>query len=272
MKATIVVDNIGNDVMKGEWGLCIYIEYGDDKILLDVGSSKLFIKNASKLSIPLADVRYGILSHGHYDHANGMEPFFQINDKAKFYLRDKCAENCYAKKWIFKKYIGVPKGILNKYKDRIIYASGDYKIAEGISLIPHKGPGLSIIGEREHMYIKEEGGNWSPDDFGHEQSLVFETPKGMVVFNSCSHGGAVSVINEVASVFPDKKVLALIGGFHLYNKSEAEVRSLAGKIKETGIQYIYTGHCTGKKSFSVLKEELGDMIQQLKVGLVMEFE
>ena len=63
----------------------------------------------------------------------------------------------------------------------------------------------------------------------------------------------------------------LIGGFHLYNKSEDEIRALAGKIKETGIAYVCTGHCTKDKAYGILKEELGDILHQLHVGLVMEF-
>lgn len=271
MRATVVVDNIGNETIKGEWGLCIYIEYGTDKVLLDTGSSGLFIENGNKLHIPLKDINYAVLSHAHYDHANGMRQFFQINDRAKFYLRDACAENCYAGNWIFKKYIGLPKGILAEYKDRIVFASGDYTLTEGIRLIPHKTQGLAAIGRREHMYRKEKVCRWSPDDFAHEQSLVFDTPEGIVIFNSCSHGGADSIINEVAATFPEKKLLALIGGFHLFNKPAEEVRALAKRIKETGIQYVYTGHCTGKKSYMILKDELGDTVQQLKTGLVMEF-
>lgn len=270
MKATVIVDNISADSIKGEWGLSIYIEYGDKKILLDAGASNLFVENASKLNISLKDIDYAVLSHAHYDHANGMRQFFKINDKAKFYIRDGCAENCYAKKWIFRKYIGMPKGILKKYKERIVYATGDYIVIEGVSLIPHKTKWLDEIGRRENMYIKRKDG-WMPDDFSHEQSLVFDTPKGLVIFNSCSHGGAANIINEVASAFPNKKVHALIGGFHIYNKTEEAVRNLAEKIRETGIDYIYTGHCTGKKSYMILKEELGDIVRQLKVGLMIEF-
>lgn len=270
MKATVIVDNISDNSIKGEWGLSIYIEYEEKKILLDSGASSLFVENASKLNIPLQDVNYAVLSHAHYDHANGMRQFFIINDRAKFYVRDACAENCYAKKWIFRKYIGMPKGILKKNNDRIVYVTGDYIVTEGVSLIPHKTKGLSEIGIRENMYLKRKGG-WMPDDFSHEQSLVFDTPKGLVIFNSCSHGGAANIINEVATTYPNKKVLALIGGFHIYNKTEEEVRILARKIKETGIEYVYTGHCTGKKSYMILKEELGDVVRQLKVGFVMEF-
>ncbi len=64
---------------------------------------------------------------------------------------------------------------------------------------------------------------------------------------------------------------ALIGGFHIFNKPKAKVRALAERIKATGIETIYTGHCTGKRSFNILQEELGEMVQQLSVGLVMEF-
>ena len=270
MRATVVVDNRKNGDIQGEWGLCIYIEYEDQKILLDVGASNLFARNAEKLGISLKEVDMAVLSHAHYDHANGMEAFFQNNDKAKFYLRETCGENCYFKKWFITKYIGIPKHILEKYPDRIIFAKGDTKLCEGVYLIPHKTEGLSEIGKREKMYQHRDR-KWYPDDFSHEQSLVFETQKGLVIFNSCSHGGAVNIINEVAATFPDKKVYALIGGFHLFNKPVAEVQALGKKIRETGIEYVCTGHCTGGKAYAALQEELGDKLHQLQVGLVMEF-
>ncbi len=270
MRATVIVDNIAAETLKGEWGLCIYIEYTDRKVLLDAGSSKLFVENAEKLGLSLKDIDYGVLSHAHYDHGNGMIPFFKINDKAKFYLRDACGENCYAKKWIFRKYIGIPRGILTEYKDRIVPVAGDCTIAEGIYLVPHKTPGLSAMGQREKMYLKGRDG-WRPDDFSHEQSLVFDSPQGLIIFNSCSHGGADHIIREVCDTFPDKKAYALIGGFHLFNKPREEVLSLARRIKDTGIQTVYTGHCTGNQAFGILKNVLGEKVQKLKTGLVMDF-
>ena len=70
--------------------------------------------------------------------------------------------------------------------------------------------------------------------------------------------------------FPNKKIYALVGGFHLYKSSDEEVKALADRIKKTGIEKIYTGHCTGEKAFGILKNELGDNAQQLHVGLVIE--
>lgn len=269
MRATVLVDNIGNDILQGEWGLSLHIEYNEKKILLDAGASGLFIKNAENMGITIEDVDYAVLSHTHYDHSYGMKDFFNINEKAKFYLREGSKENCYFKKWIFKKYIGLPKGILNDFNSRIEFITGDYKLFNGVTIIPHKTSGLSDIGKRENMYVKVNN-RWKADDFSHEQSLIFDTSKGLVIFNSCCHGGAVKIIKEVSDTYKDKKVYALIGGFHLFNKSKLEVLDLAKQIKETGIEKIYTGHCTGR-AYGILEKELGERINKLRVNMVMDF-
>ena len=269
MRATVLVDNMECDALQGEWGLSIYIEYNEKKILLDAGASGLFIENAEKMGIDLKDVDYAVLSHAHYDHSYGMKDFFHINDKAKFYLRENSKENCYLKKWIFKRYIGLPKGILKEFAHRIEFITGDYNLCEGVTIIPHKTKDLSDIGKRENMYVKENS-RWRADDFSHEQSLVFDTSKGLVIFNSCCHGGAGKIIKEVSDTYKDKKVYALIGGFHLYNKSKQEVLDLAKQIKETGIEKIYTGHCTGK-AYDILENELGECVNRLRVNLIRDF-
>lgn len=270
MRATILTDNIRTKELAGEWGLSIWIEARDRKILLDTGSSKLFLENAKKLQIPIKEADFAVLSHAHYDHANGMQYFFAENAHAPFYLRDTTAENCYLKKGILKHYIGIPKGILKRYEGRFQSVAGDYEAAEGIYLIPHKTEGLERVGQREHMYRKMKGHHYVPDDFSHEQSLVVDTPDGLVILNSCSHGGADNIITEVSNTFPGKKILALIGGFHLFNKSEEDVRELAERIKRTGISRVYTGHCTGKRAYAILKETLGDQLWQLSVGMGIE--
>ncbi|MCR4739389.1 MAG: MBL fold metallo-hydrolase [Lachnospiraceae bacterium] len=274
-KLTVIVDNKSDDELGSEWGLCILCEYGDAKILLDAGASDLFSENMKKLGFDTADVDYGVLSHAHYDHANGMPRFFAENKKAKFYLRESTGENCFARKtflklFTFRKYIGIPKHVTEKYADRIEYVTGDYKLCEGAYLIPHKTPGLSAIGERELMFVRTKDG-YRPDDFSHEQSLVLFTDKGLVILNSCSHGGAVNIINEVKETFPDERIYGLIGGLHLFNKSSDEIRKVSENIKNTGIEYVCTGHCTKDRAYGIMKEVLGDRLLQLKTGLVMEF-
>ena len=280
MRATVLVDNIKGCGLKGEWGLCVYIEYEDKVVLLDTGASDLFVRNAKKLGLDLEKVDFAVLSHAHFDHADGMRPFFEINKKAPFYLQKGTEENCYEKIWLYRKYIGIPRGILREAGERIRFTEGKFQICPGVWLLPHTTPGLEAVGRRNHMYLRssENGGEetdrggrkWRPDDFSHEQSLVFDTEDGLVIFNSCSHGGADNIINEVKAAYPGEKIKAIIGGFHLFTRREEEVRELARSIRATGIQQVYTGHCTGDRAYAVLSDELGDMIHQLSCGLVIE--
>ncbi len=271
MIVKVLIDNITKNDLISEWGLSFYIEYDGHKILLDAGASGKFVENAKALGVNLEEVECGVLSHAHYDHADGMPAFFWENKTAKFYLRKGAGENCYGKKNFFMyKYNGIQPGILNNYADRIEYVEGDYKLMKGVYLIPHKMVGLEKIAKKVDLYIKENG-KMFPDDFAHEQSLVFDTPKGLVIFNSCSHGGADNIITEVSATFPEKEICAYIGGLHLYKSSKEDVRALAKRIQDTGITKVITGHCTGDEAFVILKEELGDIVEQMYTGMEMEF-
>ena len=125
-KMTVIVDNTPYNGISGEWGFSILVEHDGRNILVDTGASDLFVENLKALGKKITDVDYGVLSHAHYDHANGIPRFFMENKKAKFYLRETTTENCYAKKFIFRKYIGIPKNMTKNYADRLEYVSGDY--------------------------------------------------------------------------------------------------------------------------------------------------
>lgn len=269
MLAKVLIDNISDKGHCSEWGLSIHIEHEGKNILLDTGASYKFSENAKKMGIELEKVDFGVLSHAHYDHSNGMDTFFKHNSKAKFFLRESAKENCYGRRFVFSRYIGIKKGLTEEYKNRIEYVSGTAELCKGVYLLPHTTDNLDLIGKKAGMFIKENR-KWKVDDFAHEQSLVVKAEKGIVIFNSCSHGGADNIITEVSEAFPDEHIYAIVGGFHLYRSTEKEVRSLARRVKDTGIEMIFTGHCTGDKAFGILKEELGDKAVQLKSGLVIE--
>ena len=267
---SVVIDNKACNGLKGEWGLSIVVDYKGKKILVDAGASDLFIDNMAKMNIDIRDIDYAMLSHAHFDHANGIPAFFKKNDKAKFYIRETTKDNCYAKRLFFYKYIGIPKRMMDEYADRIEVVSGDYELMDGVYLLPHKTANLENIGKKEKMYLKTDNG-YIFDNFAHEQSLVVDTDKGLVIINSCSHGGAVNIINEVKNTFKDKHIYGIIGGFHLYNKKDAEVLEVAECIKDTGIEFVCTGHCTEERAYNILKGVLKDKLIQLHSGLIMEF-
>lgn len=270
MLARVLIDNKSSeDSLIPEWGLSFYIEYQGHKILLDTGASEKFLGNARGLGVRLEEVEFGVLSHAHYDHSDGMGAFFELNQTAPFYLRKGAKENCYGVKEGRYHYNGIQRGLLKKFRERIVYVEGDYEVCPGVTLVPHKTAGLEEIARRADLYVRK-GWRMRPDAFVHEHSLVFDTEKGLVIFNSCSHGGADNIIQEIRSTWPHKQIYAILGGFHLYKSAKDEVKAFAERVKMTGIQKVYTGHCTGEEAFAILKEELGDRIEQFDSGMEVE--
>ena len=270
LKVTVLVDNKEGEGLKNEWGLSFFIEYGGKIVLLDAGLSGIFAENADMLGIDLESAQYSVLSHAHDDHANGFDTFFERNSHAPLYIAKGCEENCYDKRGLFLKYAGIPRGILKRHADRMIRSDGDMYIADGIRLLGHTTPGLAATVLAEGMYLKQGFLKFIPDDFRHEQSLIFELDDGIVVFNSCSHAGADVIIREAIEAYPGRKILAMIGGFHLFNKSDDYVKAFARRVEATGVLSIYTGHCTCDRALQILRDELGDKVHTLRTGLVFE--
>lgn len=272
MIATILIDNISNRPdLTAEWGLSIHIEHQGRKYLLDTGASETFAQNADALGIDLSQVEFGILSHAHHDHADGMDTFFARNAAAPFYLRAGSKENCYGcKDDEMLDYIGIKKGILETFASRIRYAEGKQELAPGVYLLGHTAPDLDECGQRYQMFLKIAD-QFMYDDFRHEQSLIFDTDKGLIIFNSCCHGGADLIIQETLDAFPGRKVYAIVGGFHLFQTSAGQVKEFARRLEETGVEHVVTGHCTGQEAFDILKDMLGDKVRQMETGLTLTF-
>jgi len=270
LEMTVLIDNLAGEPLAGEWGLSILISADGRKLLLDTGASGLFAQNAERLGIPLDSVDVGILSHAHYDHADGMSTFFSLNRGAPFLVREGACENCYAVKEGGLRYIGIQSGVLKKYEDRIRYVSGVHRIADSIWLVPHRGADYSSIALRNELYTVS-GGRRLPDDFAHEQSLVIETGQGLVVFNSCSHVGMKNILEDVREGLGRGDVCGYVGGLHLYKMTEEELSVLCEELLQTPVRHIFTGHCTGDHAFSVLKARLGERIAQFSSGFKYTF-
>lgn len=269
LKATVLMDNTASGALKGEWGLAVHIDYNGHAVLLDSGASSAFVQNADALGIDLGAVELAALSHAHFDHSDGMAAFFARNDRAKFYLRAACAENCYSREGLWGKYIGIARGTLRRFAGRIEYASGCVSPMEGVYLLGHTTPDLAPVGRAAGMFRRERLRRVD-DDFAHEQSLIFDTARGLVVFNSCCHAGADVVLQEARAAFPERPVAALIGGFHLYQTPEEDVRAFTRRLLDTGVQSVWTGHCTGERALGILEQELGARVGRLCAGAVIE--
>ena len=270
MKMTVLVDNIGTEELPGEWGLSICIEHKGQLWLLDAGQSDLHLRNAEKLGLDLSLIDHAVLSHAHYDHADGLKVFLDVNSRADLLVAAGAGEYCWKIKDGQWKYIGIAEGLLAKAGKRLMRIACTEQIEENVYIVPHTTKGLEEKGRAEQMYVRE-GEKAMPDDFSHEQSLVFETAQGLVIFNSCSHAGADIIVSEVMQALPGKALCALIGGCHLFNKTEEQVRAFARRLTNTGIKMLCTGHCTGEAAFALLQEEMGPKAVQFHTGFTMAF-
>lgn len=254
MKLTVLIENTSPAQLVHEHGLSLHLAYGEHSILLDAGATGRFTQNAAELGVDLAGVEYAVLSHGHDDHADGLGAFFALNSRARVYARPAIT-----KPWYFQdgdgaqKFIGVNPALLSRY-------AGRFDLADGPRLLL---PGLHLI----------------PDAVEHEQSLVAETQRGLVVINSCCHAGAGYLVRDILTRFPGQKVRALLGGFHLVGSTGMRslgvapgiVRNLAHWLTdELGVEEIYTGHCTGIPAYDLLAQELGARLHHLTTGLSLE--
>lgn len=274
----VLIENTPGDELCAEHGLCLYVEYNGKKYLIDSGSSNLFATNASKMGTDLNQVDMAFLSHAHYDHSSGYPEFFRQNNHAKVYLQEASKNKQYFKiAGPIKKYIGIPEGMLEQYADRFEYVNGAAKIAEGIYIVPHSMDGILERAKHTHMCVVVDQ-KVQYDDFKHEQTVVFEEEDGLVCFNSCSHSGVDIVIAEVQKAFPDKKIKAYVGGFHMMgitgaascSYSKEEVQEVANKLMKSSDARFLSGHCTGIIAFDWLKEVMGDRLEAFHSGKVIE--
>jgi 7,8-dihydropterin-6-yl-methyl-4-(beta-D-ribofuranosyl)aminobenzene 5'-phosphate synthase len=274
MKITTLVENHpnkGQPGLKAEHGVSFYIEKGEHAYMSDLGQGDKFARNATALDIDLKTVEVVAISHYHYDHGGGLGRFFRENDQARVYLR--AADNAEYIATVGSmpvKYIGLDRGLLKNYVERIIYIEDSQEVAPGLHLITHI-PATYPKPHGDHRLKKRFKGETKPDTFAHEMVTVIEAVDGLVILTGCAHNGVLNMIEATRHALPGKPIQAVIGGFHLHHEDSATIREVGQELFAWDITRIFTGHCTGDEAIEILADVLGDRLRPLYTGLVMEF-
>ena len=257
MEITVLLENTTTkEGMETEHGLSLYIKSQGMNILFDMGQTDMFLRNAEKLGIDIADADIAILSHGHYDHGGGMTRFLELNRKAKIYVNQHAFDGHFNGAG---RYIGLPEEL--RHSPRLIHTGDVHAIAPGLTL--HTCNDRSLAFPIESAGLTEQVGDFLlPEEFRHEQSVLIEENGNRILLSGCAHKG---VLNLLEWFRPD----VFVGGFHFKGLSPDDPRlKIWGERMAAYNTLFYTGHCTGAEQFEVLKGILGDRLNALSTGAV----
>lgn len=261
MKATTLVENLTyQSELVAEHGLSIYIETENKRILFDTGQTDAFIRNAQVKCIDLAKVDALILSHGHYDHAGGVNAFLKINTTAKVYLKRAALSDKYHG---HSKYIGA--GIDAQLADgRLVFVDSILEIDKGLFIVPDTPIKTASDTHFEGFFVRD-GGSFVADTFDDELFVVAESADGISILSSCSHRGITNIVEAARKIF-SKKVKTILGGFHLIRSTDAQQSTIADYIEHLEPERVGICHCTGVDGYAFFKQRLGDRVFYSSVG------
>jgi len=259
MKLYALTENTASGKFLAEHGLSYFIEH-DEKILFDTGHSNVFIQNAEKFNINIDKIETIVLSHGHWDHGDGLK-----------YLKNKkliCHPEVFQKRYGKGRDYNI--GLDLSYEDmherfEIITSSKPYPISKNITFLGEI-PRLNDFESQTTTFCLSN----NKDDFVVDDSgLVLKLDNEIVIISCCAHSGICNMIEYAKSITGINKIRAVIGGFHLkYNNQQTQ--ETIKYLKKQDIKELYPSHCTELPALSAFHNEFN--IKQLKAGMILNFD
>ncbi len=254
MNISVLIDNAPGVDIPTEFGLSYYIEYNGKHILFDTAQSNLFLANANKMSLDVETADYIVLSHGHFDHGNGLK-----------YLKGGslvCHLGCFEKRYriIDKSYIG-----LNQTREQIertfnlTASEKPFKLFDGAFFLGQI-PRVTDFESRTTPFIFEDG---SPDFVIDDSALAFKVNNGIFVITGCGHSGIVNTLEHAKRVLKSEKIVGIMGGFHL-KENNRQTKETIAYLTKNKVEHVYPSHCTALPALAEFYHAFGN--KQLKAG------
>ena len=141
------------------------------------------------------------------------------------------------------------------------------EIVSGVRTIGHIDPRPYPMGASPNHTIRL-GGQWVPDPYRDDQSLVLEVAGGVVLLCGCCHAGLRNTLAALRRQ-TDAPLVAVLGGTHLANADAAEMRAIIKVLRTEGVPDLYLNHCTGTRAIQVLAQEFGERVAPCPAGTVI---
>ncbi len=280
---TNLYDAFGKDTaLSKDFGFSCITKYQGKTILFDAGSNAdIFRSNCEKMGIDLKQVDMVVVSHGHFDHLNGLDYLLTVNPDVKIYFPydifwgapvpfDATGQEPAVKDSLpaYMQYFdgGNTKFMINQsgrfWHANIEFIKTSKEILPGLNLIatssPFMGyfscyPGKSFVeGQFDHANDACKNTNLP------ELSLSMKSEKGEILIVGCSHTGVENIIRE-AKTFTNDKIELVYGGFHMLPFDRSKTKEIVHTIKdELQVHRVAPAHCTGHLAFKMLMDAYGD--------------
>ena len=234
IQMTVLYDNyVAAEGTKAEWGFSCLIQGTTKTILFDTGGNPdTFRHNVSFLSVDLNIADAVVLSHEHWDHVGGLPVVFETNTKAPIYIP-----------------YSFPYDFVRKVE---VAGAKAVPVNEAVSVC-------------DHVYLTGQMGTRIK-----EQSLIVNTPAGLIIVTGCSHQGIVNIVKKAKELL-NRDVYLVFGGFHLMGNSDEQVRAIIEDFKELGVEKCGATHCTGDRAIQQFKDAYGENYVEIGSGRVLHF-
>lgn len=234
MKISVLAENNAGPHTPAEHGLSYLIEYDSRKILFDTGQSDLFLSNAASMNLSLDGVDMIVLSHGHFDHGNGLEHL----DGGHLICHPGCFVKRYRKS--DNSFIGLKKTKEElERKFNLTTSAGPYHITDNIIFLGEI-PRLTSFESKTTSFVYEDG---TPDFVTDDSAVAMILPDGLFVVTGCGHAGIVNTLEYAVKITGTEEIYGVMGGFHLKEddrQTDETIKYLSGE----NVTYILPSHCT----------------------------
>lgn len=256
----------------GEHGFAALVEAAGKTFLFDTGQGLGLAANVRELGLDLAGLDGIVLSHGHYDHGDGLAAALLLSGPTTVYAHP----DLFVERYWRSSYELRPIGLSRRRADyealgaRFELTRAARELATGLWL-SGEVPRLTPYETGDPHLVVTDGSGFAPDPLRDDQSLYIAGPDGLVLLLGCAHAGVGNIMHHALQLTGQGRIQALVGGTHLGPAGEDQFRESLAALRRHGVQRLALGHCTGLARAAQLQAAFEGRCSFAAAGSILEF-